>query len=729
MTAALRRYWGYLVFGGLTGLALGVSYIALVPTLYRSSARIIIDTSIDRYLQTNKIIDGPSLDDAQIGSQVYILSSESVAVPVIKSMDLAHDPEFAGSVKVNDDSSLARIKQLIKGVGKSFGLNDDRQSTIDPDVILEQTTIDAFFKHLNVYREDVANVINITFESEDPNKAARIANAIADTYIALASEAKLNSNKTVSQYIQTRLTELKLQTEDADLALRNYKKTHKDLPSAEQLTALNTQLTNARIAVAEAKARLDGIKQGDAEKIGAAASNAAVNSAKTGPTKFALNNADIVKLRSDYRDLAGKAAGLETDMGPKHAAVIKLHKQMDELRTSIREQEQLIADTYANEYQMAKARETELAATVARLAGESGTGNQEQVTLRQLESSADTLRSLYNGFLQFSTNAIQLENIPLQNARLITRAAPSLQKNSKKKMMVFLGSIIAGFCLGGAAAVGREMAADVFRTSLAVEQVTGIYCVTLPMIKIKDKIASSQESKKTISIDEYVLDAPYSRFTEALRNLKAAITAAQLTRGVKVIGVVSSVPREGKTTVVANLAALMVASSGARTLVIDCDVHLRRLTARMAPTADRGLIEALVDPSGIDAVVYKRERSGMDVLPCTLPGRIPNAADLLGNPRMEQLFTAARKSYDYIIVEIAPIMSVADVKLISRFIDSFVFVVEWGQTKRRLVPEALSEAGLSSERIIGIVLNKADPGALETLEAYKGRRYLDYYQD
>ena len=127
---------------------------------------------------------------------------------------------------------------------------------------------------------------------------------------------------------------------------------------------------------------------------------------QTGSTKFALNNADIVKLRSEYRDLAAKAAELESSLGPKHATVLRLHKQMDELRTSIRDQEQLIADSYANEYQMAKARETELAATVARLVGETGTSSQDQATMRQLESSADTLRNLYNSFhaIQYSAD-------------------------------------------------------------------------------------------------------------------------------------------------------------------------------------------------------------------------------------------------------------------------------------------------------------------------------------
>jgi len=123
--------------------------------------------------------------------------------------------------------------------------------------------------------------------------------------------------------------ELKLQAEDAERALQNFRKAQKDLPSFEQLAALKTQLTNAQIAVAEAKARLDVIRQMDEGKMSATVSDTVITGS------IALNSADIVRLRSEYRDLAAKAAELDS-LGPEHAAVIKLHKQMEELRTSIR---------------------------------------------------------------------------------------------------------------------------------------------------------------------------------------------------------------------------------------------------------------------------------------------------------------------------------------------------------------------------------------------------------
>jgi succinoglycan biosynthesis transport protein ExoP len=669
-------------------------------------------------LQNNKIIDEPTFDDTEIASQVYILSSESIVGQVVRSMNLIRNPEFVGLPNASGAPSLNKIINIIK---QSIGWNDD--ITIDRDALLERIAIETFFKRLSIYREDAGNVINVTFESESANKAADIANAVADTYLAANSEAKFKSTKIVSQLLQDRLMELKVQAMDADRALQNYKiannlvNTGKGLLNSDQLSSLSTQLTNARIAMTDAKARLDRIQQGTSEGI------------RSATVPDAINSGVIVSLHSQYRELAARATEIESRVGPEHMAVVKLRERMDALSAAIRDEEQRIVNSYATEYQIAKARSTELAANVAELVGEAGTNSQAQVTMRELESSADALRNLYNNFLQKfqEINTVQTQTIPVRDARIITRATPPLHKSSKKSNIVFAGSIMAGLLLGAGAAIGKEWAAGVFRSSSLVKQVTDIDCVILPTVKA-DRGQTAFGSTKSIFVEEFVVDAPYSRFAEALRNIKALINTARLVDDVKVIGVVSSVAEEGKTTIAANLAALMMTNSGARTLIIDGDLHRRQLTNKLMPNAREGLIEALFDPSRLAGLVSKRERTGVDVLPCVHVTRVPNAAELLGSPQMEELLVAARKAYDCIVIEIAPIMSVVDVKMIERFIDRFIFVVEWGQTKRRLILEALSEAHIIRERVLGIVLNKADPLALQSIEAYKGKKFRDYYE-
>src|SRR5712671_245978 len=110
---ALRRDWRFPLFGCLIGLTLGVTYVAVTPTLYKSSARILLDRSVTKYLQTNKIADDPTYDDAEIASQVYILTSESIAVPIVRSMNLAHDSEFVGPPDAGG-GYISKLKKLIK---------------------------------------------------------------------------------------------------------------------------------------------------------------------------------------------------------------------------------------------------------------------------------------------------------------------------------------------------------------------------------------------------------------------------------------------------------------------------------------------------------------------------------------------------------------------------------------------------------------------------------------
>ncbi|MCO5131918.1 MAG: AAA family ATPase [Xanthobacteraceae bacterium] len=716
----LRRNWRLPWYGFLIGLVLGATYLITAPNPYKSSARVLVDRSMSRYLQNNKIVDQPTFDESEIGSQQYVVTSDSVILPVVRSLDLTHDSDFVGRPRMGGARLFDIFGDLKRGIAKLVGLRVAPAE--NPEAVLERAAIDSISKRLTATREDIANVINVSFESQDRNKAAEIANAIADSYVKTTMDAKLNSTKVASQWLQDRLVELKKQVEKADLALQDFKVANKlntNSAGPEQRANLETQLANAQIATAEAKSRLDRIRQKTGEDITTTMGTDALNNhAKGGVTSpgelFSLTNNELTRLRAQYRNLMTRANDIESHVGPNHPITQKYRRQANDVQAAIRAEEQRIADSYANEYQVAKARETEIAATLANMSS----GTQLGSELRELESSAEALHKVYDGTLQKfkEINTVGTEAIPVQSARVITRAVPALSKKSRKGWAVLAGGMMLGLLLGAGTAVGREWVADVFRTPKAVEQVTGYKCVVLPRASIPD------------SIEDLVLDEPYSRFTEALRKTKTEIDSNRAVHGSKVIGVVSALPNEGKTTVAANLAALMTSASGARILVIDSDFHVRKLSAALAPNARQGLLEALENPTRLSWLSSQRQRSGLNVLPCVAPSRIPNSAELLGSEMMAQLLAVARKSYDHIIIEIAPIMSVVDMKLIERFVDQFVFVIEWGATKRTPVLDALSEAEAIRDRIACVILNKADPVAIQHIESYKGITSQVYYQ-
>ena len=462
----LRRRWRYLIVGCLIGLTLALAYIALATRLYTSTASILSDTRMNQNLQSQKIIENtPPLDTSLVDSQVQIISSESIILPVIKSMNLAHDSEFVGPPDTLGEQILWQIKELMDRIRQSLGFKDD--NTLDAESFLERTAVETFLKRLAPKREELSYVVDIAFTSEDPNKAARIANAVADVYIAANLAARNQSTKMAGKWLQDRLIELKAQATEADRALQNYKSSNNLVDTGrgslnqQQLADLNTQLINARTETAEAKARLDRIRQISSDGI----PDATVTDA--------LNNGVITRIRAQYLDLAARAADLASRLGQGHVTVVRLHEQMDELRKSIRNEEQRIADAYASDYEIAKAREKSLTDSMFQLVGEAGTSNQAQVTMRDLESSADTYRNLYNNFLQKFQETMQTQTIPVTESRIITRAAPPLYKSSPKSALALAGGIVLGLFMGAGAALAREMTLDVFRTSNEVEQTTG----------------------------------------------------------------------------------------------------------------------------------------------------------------------------------------------------------------------------------------------------------------
>jgi succinoglycan biosynthesis transport protein ExoP len=174
------------------------------------------------------------------------LSSESIVVPVIRSLKLGYDGEFGGRETASDIGGLHLIRDIVTTVKQLLGWSDNADSRINADTVLEQTAVENVLKRLNVYREDAANVINVSFESEDPNKAANIANGIADAYIASILKSRLEATKIISEWLQGRLTDLRVQAEEADRALQDYKIAHNLMRpsdgsrSSDQLSSLNS---------------------------------------------------------------------------------------------------------------------------------------------------------------------------------------------------------------------------------------------------------------------------------------------------------------------------------------------------------------------------------------------------------------------------------------------------------------------------------------------------------
>jgi succinoglycan biosynthesis transport protein ExoP len=444
-----------------------------------------------------------------------------------------------------------------------------------------------------------------------------------------------------------------------------------------------------------------------------------------GNNSFVADDGLITRLRSQLADLSVRANDFENRVGKHHNATVKIRKQMNELREAIANEQQRKSGSFRKDYELARARYDEISATMTRLMGEEGNNSDTEAKLRELESAAGTLRSQYNIAVQQLSEMSTVEAQPSisPDAIVLMRASPPTQTEaSKKRFLILAGGSLLGLLLGGSFVLLRDFPFGVFRTPQQVTDVTGLFCAVMPAI-------ASAKEQAALKTGEYAIIAPYSRFVETLRSMWAVINIAQQTSNAKVICVLSSVPGEGKTTVATNLAAYFARQSTMRVLLVDSDLHRPSLTERVAADAKKGLREALVQPKDLSEFVMRKERLNLDVLPCPFPDRVPNAAELLGSTEMGELVDTAREAYDLVVIEVPPMASVVDYKMIARHCDRFVFVVEWSKTSQRMVLECLDDASAFRDRIACIVLNKVDPTSLRSIERYKGERLRDYYRD
>jgi polysaccharide biosynthesis transport protein len=705
-----RRGWFFVAAGGFAGLLGALAVLSSLTPIYKATSRIAFERTLPRYLQSNKVTNEPMIDDSDTMGQIYVIASESIVLPVVDALSLTKDPEFVK--ELGAESLGSRIRGLFLTAAHAVGLQQKIQQDAPSQQTLEKVALDGVLKNLSITREDVASVINVGFSSKDPVKAAKIANAIVDAYFKAGISGKTKSTKLASQVVQERADELKRQAADAERALQEYKMAN-DLVSgsgkslaSEQLAGLQAHLTAAQVAMAEAKTRMEHASTVDADA-------------------FVPDDGLITRLRAQLLDLNVRANDFENrdGVGKDHTATVKVRNQIKELQDAIAKEQQRVSGTFTKDYELARARYEELSSTMTRLMGEEGAGSETQAKMRELESAASTLRAQYNRMVQQLGEMSSIDAQPsiAPDAVVLMRAAPPTQTEaSKKRPLILAGGLFMGLLMGGAFVLLRNFPFGVFRTSQQVTDATGFLCAVLPaVVDSRDQVP--------LQNGEYALDAPYSRFAETLRYIWAQINIARLKSPSKVICVISSLPGEGKTTVAINLAAHFARHSGTRVLVVDADFHRPSLTERLTPDAEIGLKGALAEPGALSKYVVKKERLNLDVLPCPASSRVPNAAELLGTKEMEQLLDTARSAYDLVIIEAPPMAAVADYKMIARHCDRFVVVVEWGKTSQRVVLECLEDASKLLDRIVCIVLNKADPSALQSIERYKGDRFHAYY--
>ena len=714
----LGREWRLIVLVTALAVMLWGGYIAVSPFRYTAEADMIIDTKRVVWTQAEMTAENHTVEDAAVDSEIETTKSERVAITVINRMHLTEDPEFVGAG--------GGLKRKIFSLLKLPTGPERTPSSAD----LMTSALGTLRGNLRVTRLGRSYIEQIAYTSLDRDKAAKIANAFADAYIEDQLQAKFEATHRASVWLEQRIGELREQASDAYRKVQDFKSENGiiigvdgKLASEVELDQLGIALAKARADTSQAKAKLDRIsrvleQRSDKESL----------SIPDPVVTDALSNPVITRLRQQFLDDQSKEEDWSARYGADHLAARNLRAEMAGLQRAIWDEISRIGESYKSELQIAKSQEESIDKRMGEVFQKSASTRQSQVQLRELETAANTYRSIYETFLTRFTQSVQQQSFPSTEARVVTPASPPSIPSSPKTTLSLALAIIGGLTLGMVLGFVREQMSRQIHTRVQLEKLVGTSCLAvLPAFVRKGSVIGKLRSKPNSGAFRQISEvAPFSATAEALRYIKVAIDLHPT--GGKVIGIVSALPGEGKTTVAAGFAAF-VAKSGARTLLIDADLRNPSLTRTLGYSGAPGLINMVAEKSSLDRFVVTDEKFKFDVLPSSTQIKPSNSSDVLNSQTIKDMLRAARNNYDYVLVDLPPILPVVDVKAVAHLIDAFVLVVEWGSTPTDEILKAVNASKIVSERLLGAVLNKADEVLMRRFEGYSDRRYAYYTDD
>src|SRR5580704_17095108 len=417
----VQKIWSVLWRGKITillstmiAVALAAAFVLLVPHKYTATTQILIDPMDLRGAAQSDISTTIPQSDAavlQVESQARVIASDNVLSRVVATEGLDHDPEFTHGAMAEKYGPLAALSELQKRV--------------------------------QVKRSERTYVVDVSVTSEDPAKAARIANAIAQTYLAEQTEVRSNAARQISQALSGRLKELQTRVRDAEQKVEAYKASHNivgangELVNEQQLTNLNAQLSLARARTTEAKARLDQVES--------------VLQSKTPVGAFpeAVQSQTISLLRGQYAEIMRRDAEQKSSLGERHPAVIEIEAQGARLQKLIEDEVSRIAQSDRAEYERAKADEDIQSHQVDALKNTAVSTNESLVGLRELERDVQASRAVYESFLVRSRETGEQEQVDTKNIRIISKADRPLYRSSPPPSLTLgLAAALLGFASG-----------------------------------------------------------------------------------------------------------------------------------------------------------------------------------------------------------------------------------------------------------------------------------------
>ena len=636
--------------------------------------------------------------DNYIETQSRILTSETLALHTIRNSGLIPHAEMQGVPAGSDaitSGSLANHKR-------------------PPE-------LGAFLASLSVKRVQQSRLLDVSFESTDPQLAAQILNAHIANFMEDNFRSRYDTTAKATQWLADQLSELKVKVQNSEDARLAYERQHqiwelddKQNITTQRLNDLNKEETDAQSERMRKEALYEFAKAGNLDVVPQLRENGTLQ--------------ELMKRRSDvytqYLDALNQ-------YGPSFPKVQRQQAQLKEIEGLIDTQKRYILEALGNDYNAARQREGLLNEALNEQKSEVNSMAQSMVEYNILKREAEANKTMYDGLLTKLKEANIAAGLKSSNIRVVDPAmVPSLPSRPAKARNIGL-SFLVGLVGGIGLALLREYLDNTVKTPDDVENLARLPALAVvPAFTnengtgLRERLithASINGHEKRIELVAQHL--PKSQMSEAFRALRTSILLSQPDHPPQVILVTSALPREGKTTAAANL-AVTLAQLGDRTLLIDADLRKPGVGRLLNMTDGQyaGLSSYLAGASSLELVTVPH--TAIPNLVAIPTGPLPpNPADLLSSHKLADALRELRSQYKFIVIDSPPIMAATDAVILSVQADGVLLVVRSGETPKEAFTRAKDLLTSVKCNLLGAVLNAVDSSAPDYYYSY---RYYPY---
>jgi polysaccharide biosynthesis transport protein len=709
----LKRHKWSIALVTILFLLLGM-FIAIKSTpIFQATAKIQADpiqpnaTASDQYIMNSMVF-------LFYETQYEIIQSRKIAETVVDKLGLVerYKKEQADLTLLGEDSSLisdfvSGAKKQVKSLLSSEELEQKAVPLTDEQLrIMLAYGIQAM---LTVEGGTQSQIINISYQSDDPVEAAEVINAVADAYIEFGLEARLGTLKDTAKWLGDQLDDLKatLQASEDKLAAV---RTQSGLMDSEQqariantqLSNLNTELVRAQTKLSEAQEMYTQVQKLDRSK---------GDYLSLGPVLQNQTIRDLVREESNQKRTVEELA---ERYGEKHPKLIAARSDYTGAVANLNREVDKIVENIAKEYRLAQVQLSNVKDLIAKTKAELQSYQGSSFEITRLEREVENNRRVYESFLGRLMEADVSGDYDASNVRIIDRATVPNYPIKPRVSLIIGAAMLAGLFFGVVFAFLREALGNVFNTPDQIESELQIPSLGItPLIK---------KAKKSVAPEKQYIADQRSTFAEAINTIRTGLLFSDIDNPPKTVLITSTVGSEGKTTLAINLAVAF--SQLDKTLLIELDLRKPAIAKDLGLSGKVGLSDILAGAQIDSSMVNQIEGApNLSVITCgTIP---PNPMELLSSKRFAKLLDSLKERFAHIVIDSPPTLPVSDAAVLSKLADATVIAVKADGTKINMAKETVARLRKVNATITGIVLTQASPQKM----SYYGEHYYQegYY--